>query len=473
MDRGFRCASTGLLLGAMSGLIILILQRTNVLADSSAPWFVLMSATVLAFFVGILWPTSWQSVARLVDSACGLKDRSVSALDFSRRPKLDELQTLQIQDTIQHLDTIDAKQVVRWTIPRLTIPGILTTGLMLVVAFFPGTNNTAVASAPEAIPVVLEQAQLLEETMLEDLKQLAEENKDEELMELAEQLEAAIEEMKQPEVDEREALASLSEMQQAITVAMEQLNVEQVDAQMKEFAQAMEAAKATQAASQAIESGEYEKAAEELEKIDASSMERKDREAVTANLAKLSKKLGEAKKGQLSQAVSEMLEGLENEEFSKCKSGMCKAAGVCRKQGTKKSICECLGCQLNRLAECKGACQCNKSGPNEKVAKSDSPSNNWGTGKSGQPTGDEKTKLDSTRREENVTGISGDGPSERETSTTLEARQDASRNYKERYAQFKKEMEQVLDSEPLPLGHRETARKYFESIRPKNGEEDK
>jgi hypothetical protein len=27
-------------------------------------------------------------------------------------------------------------------------------------------------------------------------------------------------------------------------------------------------------------------------------------------------------------------------------------------------------------------------------------------------------------------------------------------------------MEEVLDSEPLPLGHRETVRTYFESIRP-------
>ena len=28
----------------------------------------------------------------------------------------------------------------------------------------------------------------------------------------------------------------------------------------------------------------------------------------------------------------------------------------------------------------------------------------------------------------------------------------------------------VLDSEPLPLGHRETVQKYFESIRPSNEE---
>ena len=85
---------------------------------------------------------------------------------------------------------------------------------------------------------------------------------------------------------------------------------------------------------------------------------------------------------------------------------------------------------------------------------------------SNSPTGEDKTKLDSRRREENLTGAQGDGPSERETLASDEARQDAARSYRERYAEYRKQMEEVLDSEPLPLGHRETVRKYFESIRP-------
>src|SRR5690606_18071268 len=183
--------------------------------------------------------------------------------------------------------------------------------------------------------------------------------------------------------------------------------------------------------------------------------------------------LGEGKKGKLSDSIKEMAEGLEKEDPSKCKSGFCKAAGECRKQGTKKKISECLACQLNRLSECKGCCQgegqCNNPGSN--VAKSDSPSNKAGMGASNKPLGEDKTKLDSKRRNEDLSGIAGDGPSERETLASAEAEQDAARSYKERYAEYRKQMEEVLDSEPLPLGHRETVRKYFESIRP-TGEED-
>jgi hypothetical protein len=149
---------------------------------------------------------------------------------------------------------------------------------------------------------------------------------------------------------------------------------------------------------------------------------------------------------------------------------MCKAAGICRGQGTKKKISECLACQLNRLAECKGCCQGQCNNPGSTVAKSTKPSTNAGRGVSNQPYGEEKTKLDGKRREENLTGTPGDGPSERETLATAEARQDAARSYRERYVEYRKQMEEVLDSEPLPLGHRETVRKYFEAIRPNSAE---
>ena len=152
---------------------------------------------------------------------------------------------------------------------------------------------------------------------------------------------------------------------------------------------------------------------------------------------------------------------------------MCKAAGVCKKQGVRKKISECLNCQLNRLAECKSCCQgnCNKITNSQVVKKSNSPSQSAGMGASGKPFGEEKTKFDTTRRDESITGVAGEGPSERETISTPEARQDAARGYRDRYAEYKKQMEEVIDSEPLSLGHRQTVRKYFESIRPENGED--
>ena len=49
-----------------------------------------------------------------------------------------------------------------------------------------------------------------------------------------------------------------------------------------------------------------------------------------------------------------------------------------------------------------------------------------------------------------------------------EGEQDAIRQYAAKYDKFRREAEAVLSSEPLPMGHRETVRTYFQAIRPGN-----
>lgn len=472
-DRAWRWGTCGLIAGAMLGSTWYVAHWLGAPVNPSYAWPILLAGGLLATIGGLAWPVRWQSSARLVDGAYGLKDRTLTALDFASRPTADPFQTLQMDDALHHLSSVEAGRVVPWKLPRFVSVAVFAMGIMVALGFLPVSPSASVANNPAGpLEVVLDQAVLLEETLLKDLEELAEEIKDPELEKLAEEMERAIQDLKDPDVDQREALAKLSEMQAALSAALKQLDVQEVDAQLQELADALQVADASQAASQSLRASDYDKAAGELEKIDASSMNRKQRDAVASNLARLSNKLGQGKKGKLSEAVQEMLDGLSNESDSKCKAGFCKAAGVCRNQGVKKRISQCLGCQLNRLSACKGCCQGQCDNPGSKVAKSDHPSNKAGRGASNQPTGDEKTKLDSKRREENLVGNPGEGPSERETLSSAEARQDAARSYRQRYTEYRKQMEEVLDSEPLPLGHRETVRKYFESIRPTDEESD-
>ena len=127
-----------------------------------------------------------------------------------------------------------------------------------------------------------------------------------------------------------------------------------------------------------------------------------------------------------------------------------------------------MACQLNRLAQCKSACRGACKNPGSCISKSDSPSQKWGKGASNQPTGDKATKIDSTRQEEQLSGVQGDGPSESEILEAPEGEQDAARQFAKKYTKFRSQAEAVLDTEPLPLGHRETVRQYFENIRPSN-----
>ncbi len=471
LARAIRWGTYGVMAGAFLGSVCVLLNWIGVATNSVHVWMACV-ATILASLVGSqLWPVSWQSSAQLVDTAYDLKDATLTALEFATRTSNDPLRRLQIQDTMQQLGSLDASRVVPWTAPRWAPAAISALGVMLALSLFAWPPSVSVANVPPGpLDVVLDQAALLEETMVEDLQRLAGDLKDPELEELAETMKQAVDELKEPQVDQREALANLSEMQAKLSAALKQLDVQQIDAQLQQLAEALQVADATQAASQALRESKYDKAAEQLEKIDASTMSHKQRDAVASNLAKLASTLGQGKNGQLGEAIQEMLDGLENDSLSQCKAGFCKAAGVCRSQSLKKRISECLACQLNRLSACKGRCQGACNNPNSVVAKSETPSNKAGRGVSNQPTGDQQTQLDSRRRDEELTGIAGEGPSERETLSTAEARQDAARAYRERYVEFRKRMEEVLDNEPLPLGHRETVRKYFELIRPTSDE---
>jgi len=131
---------------------------------------------------------------------------------------------------------------------------------------------------------------------------------------------------------------------------------------------------------------------------------------------------------------------------------------------------------LGQCKKCGGNCEggnCNGSANSLaeglKKQKSTSPKTTWGKGTSGNIDGD-PSKIDSTRNLEQITGQFGDGPSEIETTNSPEGREAARRKYREVFKKYQKLSEAVLDSEPIPLGHRQTIRRYFELIRPQKEE---
>jgi hypothetical protein len=201
-----------------------------------------------------------------------------------------------------------------------------------------------------------------------------------------------------------------------------------------------------------------------MEAVDPSKLGDKQRRAVADNLKKMVAKLQPGQQGQLSDSITQLAEGLDSKNLSQCKACLSKLAAACKKQGQCKKIGQCMSCQLNRLAQCK--CQCRSQCMSNNVAKSDSPSQSAGMGVSGKPLGDKSTEIQSTRQQEQLTGTQGEGPSETEILQAPEGQQQAARQYAARYNKFRREAEAVLNSEPLPMSHRETVRTYFEAIRP-------
>ena len=460
-----RSAVNGFLFGLAIALFVAVIR---LVAMPTMNWAIPVWIAAVGVFVGMMIGTLHRrdiaSAARLVDQHYDLKDRSITSLQFASQGDADEVHRLQIAEAQEKLQRVDPVQCVPLKAPakQLRWAGGMLAATTLVLLIGNALAPTVVAKS--TLPLAQTQASEFRETMLPELEELAEEQQDPQLEALVKELEEKLEEMNIESLDESDLLASLSEMEQSLAEAREGLQLEMTDAMMKSLASAMKPSDMMKQAAAAIEAEQYDDAGEELEAIDPSKIGDKERRAVADNLKKMLAKLKPGQQGELSETIGELAECLESKNSGQCKKCLSKLASDCKKQGMCKKIGNCMSCQLNRLAACKGQCrgQCESN-----VAKrSNSPSQRAGNSASGQPLGEQATRIDSVRKEEQLSGAIGEGPSETEIMQAPEGEQQAIRQYKTKYNEFRREAEAVLESEPLPMGHRETVRAYFEAIRP-------
>jgi len=225
-------------------------------------------------------------------------------------------------------------------------------------------------------------------------------------------------------------------------------------------------AAALESAGQALQEAKFDEAAKELEKLENPELDRKEAKVVHEKMKQVANEMGEVGLGELSESASELAEGLKGSSKSKISKGSKGLAKSVRNHSRRRKINRLLAAAAEKLGECK--CNSNSLTKFKKAVKSTSPSQNFGMGISGN-LGD-KTNMLAKRNLKEVTGEASEGPSEMETTHSPEGRQLASRGYREAYQKALKKSEAVLDSEPIPLGHRQTIRRYFELIRPQNDE---
>jgi hypothetical protein len=436
--------------------------------STAAVWAVLAAGPVLAALVGLVSRHTWQAAAIAVDNHYRLKDRVLTALAFLRKPGNAAWSELQVADALKHLAQVEPQRVVPMRMPRALPYAAM--GLVVAVALnvWLGSGRDVSAGPSEPLAVVLAQADELTED-LKEMEELARQEQNKELEDLVEELREKVEALKQPGVDEREALAKLSEMEAAIKAQQAQYNVAAVDAQLQSLGNAMQVAESMQSAGKALAESKFDKAAEELEKLDEPKLERKEAKALEEQLRKAAQAMDEAGLASLSECTSQMCESCKG-DGKKFKAATSTLAKEARAQARRKKINDLLCAECNKLSECKCNCQKNSFAKGKKPQKSTSPSSTFGMGTSGNTAG-EKTELAVQNQFEQLTGQEGDGDSEVETEHSVEGRQEAGRSYRDVYQKYRKLSESVLDSEPIPLGHRQTIRRYFESIRPQQTDE--
>lgn len=462
-----RSALVGLVAASMACIYLGVLRQIGREVSPVALIGLLLGGPALGLIVGAMAGRGWRRAARAVDDHYGLKDRSFTALAFLAKGDEEPLRELQLRDAEAHLTKVAARDVIPFRIPKLApyAAAMLATAVV-VLALPPLVSRKADAAAKEVLPGAQVTAERTEDYHKE-LDKFAAEEKDREIEELAKELESKVLELNQPGLDEKEFLAKLSEMQAAIQRTQAKYNIGLVDAQLQSLGSALMSANPTEAAGQALQEGKFDQAAKELEKLQGPPLDKKETRSLEEQLKELAKAMGDVGLGQMGGATGELADGVKSSNKAKFKKATQTLAEIAKGHGKRKRIKQILDAEIETLGECK---ECNSEVARRglKREKSISPTNNWGLATSGNVIGD-KTGLQSKREVKEVMGIEGEGSSEMETTHSPEGRQQAARGYRESYEKYKKLSESVLDTEPIPLGHRQAIRKYFELIRPEGG----
>lgn len=438
---------------------------------------VLAVGPLAGLLAGLAWRKSTHGAAAAIDTHYTFKDRTVTALAFAGEATPSELQGLQYAEAMEQLRAVEPKRVVPLTAPKawpVAVAGMAAAVALVVWPLAPKEVEAGPAPTPDHIATVIdeqatkwaERRKDLAESLNDVEDQKAEDDK-KALKDLIEKKDKKLEELAQPNVNEREVLAKLAEMSAQNTQMLDQLNIAALDGQLGALGTALASSQPFEAAGKALMKGDWDKAAKEFEKLDELKLTPKESKDLEQKLKEQQKKMADAGQGSLSDAVGELADALTggNGKGKVAQAGKRVAKNINNAIRRKKAA-NLLQNDEDDLKD--GKCDCQNNGGERKKSpqKSNSPSSNWGRGISGNTEG-ERTKLNGKRNELQLTGAPGDtGDSDVETLTTPEARQQAGRAYREKFAKGKKESEAVLESEPIPLGHRQTVKRYFEMIRP-------
>src|SRR5579883_759716 len=426
-----RCAAAGLAGSAAAGLILGIARV--VFGLPVAPGVaggVLLAGPAVGSVVGLALRRGWHAAAAAVDGHYRLKDRAVTALAFADQPAPTDLHRLQVADAMTHLGAVEPKAVVPITAPRTLPAGAVAFVIATAALFFPLPAREAEAGplpppdhVVDAAADAKESAALTEKKIANATADLEDEKSEDEkkgLKELFKKLMEKAEELSQPGMNEREALAKLAEMSADIQQQAKELNTEIMDGQLGALGTALAAAQAFEGAGKALQDGNLEKAAKELEKLDDPKITPKEAKALEEKLKELQKKMGEAGAGSLSDAVGELGDSLKGGKGAgRATRSIAKAVSNAAKRKKARDLLLALDEDL-REAKGKAAGAMNGGPRGKKPEKSNSPSDTWGRGISGNTEG-EKTRLGSKRNEMQITGSPNDqGDSEVETTATPE-----------------------------------------------------
>lgn len=438
---------------------------------------------VVGLLAGLTVRFDHMVAARLIDSRFELKDRVLTALSLNRSGRSDGMARLQLDDTLNAVASIRVSELGFSGKKKKIVPSLILMSVIFAICLaFSFIENRSNAYTVEPIPELVRLTEEVRQEILEpvefDLPRTSpkqEQDWQEQTNKLQKKLEEQVQKLEENMDDPKEMLAALSEMEEAIRQTLSQFDTQTEERALSDLGSVLSESAVLTNAGKAMKAGRWSDASKELQKADLDKMNNEDRKKTSSRLKKLSKD----QKNKNRQTDSNQTERLAN-SISAGDNGLTgnllkQLSDRIERYSLRKGICRSLQKRLAFLCSCKSNCSgCCANGQNggQKIQKSNKGGKNSGKGRAGDPRTGQDSKLSSTRRQNQLNGMSGEGPSEIETLSSDEAAGNAVRPYSEVYREYKKKSESVLESEPIPLGNRQIIRRYFESIRPHDKSED-
>jgi hypothetical protein len=433
--------------------------------------FLLALGPAVGVLAGLISRPSLAAAARAADGQSGMKDRASTALAFLRKPQPTLLHQLTVGDAAQHLAGVHPPAVAPLCWPRALSYALLVSALALALMAWPAAQPKASAAPAPPIPEIVREAERVEE-QIKEFEKLLRDEPNKPVEDLVRDLRKKADEMKQPGIEVKDAMAKLSEMQAAIQKMQAQFNLDLVDKQLRDLGTAMSSVPALEPAGKALQDTRYHKAAAELEKLEDPQIDPRDGRTAERKMQQAAKEMEKAGLSKLSAATSRMAEGIKNHSEGggkqgkeQLQEGAMQVAKQVRQQERRRRISQLLAMQQENLKECKNRCQTYQRDIFNKQSSSEGSAGTPAAAAQDQLFG-EKSTLPHQRNRQELKGTQGEGSSQFETTQGQEGEQQATREEMEKYVKYRRLSDTVLESELIPLRHRLVVRRYFELIRP-------
>jgi len=471
--------------------VVLLLLLSTFFFPVLLPHTILLLSVVFILLTGVLsglygWKIPKQELRVEMDAQLHLKDHVLtSGFWHDSRSTEGPWHQAQLGQTLAALRETDWKKV--WPVPfprHLWISGTVLALCLLVslwqFGFWQQADNkrrAEVAARKENPP---QQAKQLEE-VFKDWEEAQTIEHDEELAKLLEMVKPLREQMAAGELVEKQMLVEINRIQEKLASRLSELQSNSLASHSAEMAAAFEQMEGAGEFASALRRKDFVAAAAE-----ATTMEKKTSSGEVPMPAgeqaqKISQKLGSSaqamqqKQSGASSAMNQMAQSMKEGDRQKAAQGWKQMSNAMQSECQKQGACKGLGLQLAQMGQCKGGGDRPGEGkkismglPKISLAKSKEPGKGAGTESDPNHFGVE-TKLDGTREQASLSGMTGEGDSETSTEASNEPNREtatasvAAQNFKA----YEKLSQQAVEDESLPLAHRQAIKKYFEQIRPK------